>query len=129
MANLHPKTLAALEAGPQAVPIGADGVGVETSTMFARRIALIAMEEELERWVSECSELSAQMFIVPGALLLGEGGNPYCKLKDEIADLKERAEMFNWLLHTANREEIEETLLAREPWHKVLMLIKAKMGA
>ena len=45
--SLHPEILALIEAGPQQVAIGKDGIGVESYAMFARRIAL--RQQELER--------------------------------------------------------------------------------
>lgn len=54
MADLHPEVLALIEAGPQQVAIGKDGIGVESYAMFARRVALRAVEldreEERKQW-------------------------------------------------------------------------------
>jgi hypothetical protein len=54
MPNLHPEVLALIEAGPQQVAIGKDGIGVESYAMFARRVALRAVEldreEERKQW-------------------------------------------------------------------------------
>lgn len=48
MADLHPEVLALIEAGPQQVAIGKDGIGVESYAMFARRVALRAVELDRE---------------------------------------------------------------------------------
>jgi 3-oxoacyl-[acyl-carrier-protein] synthase III len=40
--------LALIEAGPQQVAIGKDGIGVESYAMFARRVALRAVELDRE---------------------------------------------------------------------------------
>jgi 3-oxoacyl-[acyl-carrier-protein] synthase III len=48
VADLHPEVLALIEAGPQQVAIGKDGIGVESYAMFARRVALRAVELDRE---------------------------------------------------------------------------------
>ena len=48
VADIHPEVIALIEAGPQQVAIGKDGIGVESYAMFARRVALRAVELDRE---------------------------------------------------------------------------------
>ena len=52
--SLHPEILALIEAGPQQVAIGKDGIGVESYAMFARRTAALAVEKEREECAKVC---------------------------------------------------------------------------
>ena len=89
--NLHPSTLAAIAEGPQLVkevPLY-DGSNVriyETPEAFARRIALIAMEEEREECAKVCEEAAeyhrrfadsvSQLLCVSNASAIRRRGKP-----------------------------------------------------
>lgn len=60
MADLHPATLAALEAGPQLVSSWHTEISTkESPAAFARRIALLAMQEERE----ECEMILRDLYL------------------------------------------------------------------
>lgn len=57
--KLSERTKAAIAKGPQPAYIGKDGVGVETSTMFATRIAQMAAEDAIREAVKMCDDQAA----------------------------------------------------------------------
>ena len=130
MADLHPEVLALIEAGPQQVAIGKDGIGVESYAMFARRIAL--RQQELER--EECANECAAEFVGNDGETLGDEDEAYNQaIRDCISAIRRRGEAVSDYMcpncvtpWKCNGPHIPEAVSDR-PIHEVLAEISAKV--